>query len=580
MSVTLTVEEPAWRVKSRPCEYFRRGRCVFGEDRCNFLHILNEWNPDESTFIDSTLTSRKAPDVKIYPETPPSASLRSIRSPPRSPRTTNLLLALKGIIRDDEEGEYVDDLSFEAVDDFDNQNSGRTIQQTETVPVFHDPVYDDSESSPSPTNSGLLSPVEFSDLQLKHFSLVRDAHRASLSQEYDPFGAAGSQWVSPSPMVRSPPRSPAPTSTFELIASPFGSPSNRLLVNPMSPRLNPFTPRVPIPPSPLASRFDDSEDIQQPELDLDSPTDYKEKEMQMQEEDQTARVPELPLDDEDEYTGPLTTRWDSEDTVRPFHLNPPPPRKSKTKALDGPANPSLGIQEEVKEALRRRSESPLDYFQTPETVRPPAFSPEDVEADSTSRAQASADDETAQLAYLASSPDEEVDELPGSVEEDDTINSLYDVYSDIDSESEQGEDEEQDDNDEDVCISRALPSSLKLISPTASPSTALPAYHERPSPKSTHSSSPPSARVFTPQPPTPPSPPVLVPYDKNSTDESTPLSALPRFSSSIRNSKLRPLRLSTISTTINPLPMTPPSFSPSGASGEVLPLHGSALLLM
>ncbi|KAE9410990.1 hypothetical protein BT96DRAFT_244887 [Gymnopus androsaceus JB14] len=95
---------------------------------------MNDWNPDESTIIEPKYL-KDAPTVKIYPETPPSASFRSIRSPPRSPRTANLLLALRGAIEEDEEEEYIDDLSFEAVDDDDDSlDTSGTVQNIHT---FH-----------------------------------------------------------------------------------------------------------------------------------------------------------------------------------------------------------------------------------------------------------------------------------------------------------------------------------------------------------------------------------------------------------------------------------------------------------
>ncbi|KAF8832444.1 hypothetical protein HHX47_DHR1001464 [Lentinula edodes] len=460
---------------------------------------MNDWNPDESTFIESK-SSQAAPVVKIFPETPPSASLHSVRSPPRSPRTTNLLLALKGVIRDDEEEEeeeFVDELSFEAVDDDDNDSprtTSQTVQQIDTDANgfdFHDPLStmnDQTEHSPpSSVHSGLLSPVEFSDLQLKHFShLHSNSHSRTPSLDpgfYDSIGATNLQWVSPSPMVLSPPRSPAMSSTFELLASPFGSPSARLIVNSaagmMSPRLGAFTPRIPVSPSPLASKFDDfeEEDAQdvQPDLGLDSPTEYYQKKkeeaesvsrlIQAQEEENVAHqdlIGEQDDDDDGDYTGALTTRWDSEDqdTVRPFFLEPAPPPRSRFRPVST-HSPTEGqfdhtpetiqVQEDVEEALRRRSASPLDYLRTPETVRPPPeFSPEDVEADSTAHIPVSPsplrldDDETAQLAYLAGSPDGyDNDEAEHFHEEDDTINYLYDVYSDIDSESERAEEEEE-----------------------------------------------------------------------------------------------------------------------------------------
>ncbi|KAJ3719802.1 hypothetical protein FB446DRAFT_46294 [Lentinula raphanica] len=370
MSVTV---DPYWRVKTKPCEFYRKGRCLFGEDRCNFLHVMNDWNPDESTFIDSK-PLQAAPAVKIFPDTPPSAPLHSVRSPSHSPRTANLLLALKGVIRDEEEEEeeeeFIDDLSFEAVDDdTDDDDPLRTTRQTfqQLDPhlnesYFHDPVSnandEPEQSRPSSTHSGLLSPVEFSDLQLKHFSLLHsNSHSRNPSLDpgfHDPGGTPSSQWMSPAPMALSPPRSPAMSSTFELLASPFGSPSTRLIAHPgagiMSPRLGVFAPRVPLTPSPLASKFDVSEeDIQPPTVDLglDSPTEYYQKKKEAERDTQLgqSKGEERPTqdltagdldeeeDDDGDYPGGLTARWDADnqDTIRPFYLAPAPPPRSKAK---------------------------------------------------------------------------------------------------------------------------------------------------------------------------------------------------------------------------------------------------------
>ncbi|KAJ4001052.1 hypothetical protein F5050DRAFT_200257 [Lentinula boryana] len=578
---------------------------------------MNDWNSDESTFIESR-SLQAAPAVKILPETPPSASFHFVRSPPRSPRTTNLLLALKGVIRDDEEEEFVDDLSFEAVDDEDDDSlrtTRQTLRQFDTNvigPEFHDPVStvdnESERSPPSPDHSGLLSPVEFSDLQLKHFSILHsNIHSRNPSLDpgfYDSVGTPNSQWVSPSPMALSPPRSPAMSSTFELLASPFGSPSSRLIANPgagiLSPRLGVFTPRVAIPPSPLASTLDVSEEDHQPvalDLDLDSPTEYYQKKKDAERSSQLAQSQEQEtlvdefdeeMDGDGEYTGALTARWDTDDqdTVRPFFLAPAPPPRSKFKPASLHVqtaehsdhtfeNENTQVQEEVEEALHRRSASPLDYFRTPETVRPaPEFSPEEVEADSTAHIPVTPsplrlddDDETAQLAYLAGSPQEhDDDEVHHSPEEDDTINSLYDVYSDIDSESERAEEEEDDDeaqlgDDEDVCVSRAFVSHTSPVSALSppisaiqSPSTALPHDYQRvftspPKDSSSSSTPPPTARVFTPPvhaPHTPtassPQPPTSVLTDNEEHDDQS--MPLPGFTASGRRSvKLRPLRL-------------------------------------
>lgn len=531
---------------------------------------MNDWNPDESTIIEPKYL-KDAPTVKIYPETPPSASFRSIRSPPRSPRTANLLLALRGAIEEDEEEEYIDDLSFEAVDDDDDSlDTSGTAQNIHTFHNSNPTEHDEPEQAPpSPINSGLLSPVEFSDLQLKHISLLHHSHSDSFSRsrEHKPsLSQDSSQWASPLHMARSPPRSPALSSTFELLASPFGSPSTRLNVNPslgvMSPRLGAFMPRASVLPSPLASHFNVPEQETQPDgsdMDLDSPTDYhqEKKKSVVGQQEQTARISQLSLNDKDDNEDDMTAIWDAEDTVRPFFLEPAPPPRPKVRPTTRDQLPGAGqyndpsrdteVSEEVREAIRNRSASPLDYFQTPETARqPPAFSVDDVQANSTFASDE--DDETAQLAYLAGNP-----------EEDDTINSLYDVYSDIDSESERGDGDNDDNDDDDVFISRPLPTRLSpppdsstSTSAVYSPATALPrtANEIFTPPRTAFAPSfSTTTRVFTPPEqvstyPSLPSRPASVPTDnEDSNDPSMPL-PFPGFASSgRRESKLRPLRL-------------------------------------
>ncbi|KAF5390203.1 hypothetical protein D9757_002820 [Collybiopsis confluens] len=458
-------QDPSWRIKKKPCEYYRKGRCIFGQDRCNFLHVMNDWNPDESTIIESQSLS-KGLAVNIFPETPPS-----VRSPPRSPRTTSLLLALKGVIKD-EEDEYIDDMSYEAVDD----ETG-----VDTQPV------NPHSAPPSPAHSVLLSPVEFSDLQLKHFSLLHSGTRDSQqvpfqnSGFYD-YGTPPSQWASPSPMNLSPPRSPALSSTFDLLASPFGSPLTRLLPNHAvkSPQIGPFVPRIPVSPSPLSSQCDPSQDEIQPDMDLDSPSEYhrqklKERAEMVEAEAEvhtaTLIAPRIPSDDEDdeddgEYTGRLTARWDSDDqvTVRPFVLAPAPSPRSKSKVH---RDDKLAlVREEVDEALRKQSESSSKIFHSPETAQPhPSFNPEDIQADSTAHTpipSSLGEDVTAQLAYLTQSQSDEFDDEDAvtSPEEDDTIGSLYNAYSDIGSDSERDEEDhylEETDADGDICVSMSLP---------------------------------------------------------------------------------------------------------------------------
>ena len=118
-------------------------------------------------------------------------------------------------------------------------------------------------------HNDLLSPVDLSHLQLTNFHhlddqpLSADAFNKGPSSIDSGFEEA---WKSPPLFAKSPPRSPARSSTFELLRSPFGSPSARVL----SPRLGAFvigrSPASPLRPLPSD---------EQPSLadDLDSPSD-------------------------------------------------------------------------------------------------------------------------------------------------------------------------------------------------------------------------------------------------------------------------------------------------------------------
>lgn len=309
----LLLSKVAMSISARPCPFHAQGRCLFGEN-CNFTHG-DSAEPDSTSFASY--------DTRQSPRT--SSPFNTVRSPPRSPRTSSLLLALKDII-----GEDPDDLSIDAEDGESltlvyNNNVGNvdeTIKKSQQDPDSWSPTTSPSqttsrvtintiESSPdiyssppprsdTPDTSGLLSPVEFSDLQL--ISLRQEEHDYS-GKDGDSIDSGYGSWSTPQPLARSPPRSPALSSTFDLLASPFGSPSLRF----MSPRLTALVSRGPV--SPMGSTFGhspraDDEDLPL-DLSLDSPPSHDVEDVhQVTESDaiddsQTARVQTRSLGDTD-----------------------------------------------------------------------------------------------------------------------------------------------------------------------------------------------------------------------------------------------------------------------------------------
>ncbi|KAF9010303.1 hypothetical protein BDZ89DRAFT_511889 [Hymenopellis radicata] len=261
---------------------------------------------------------------------------------------------------------------------------------------------------------GLLSPVTLPDLQLKSF--VRDYNDDDAGSE-----VSYATWATPGPLALSPPRSPGLSSTFDLLSSPFGSPSSRI----MSPHLAAFLHRIhPLSPPPSAVHRE-HEDFEPPDLsldDLDSPENYRTSSHTVQpasrnldndddvfgsQKSNTRVELDNALEITEDVSGP-TSRWDSVG--------------QHTAVYVGGTTP-----EEVYEAIQR--EIPTDFLDSP----PQEFDASEA-LSSSPRDEGFEDDvddddgfidqsPTAQLAYLDRS-------LPG---QDDTLNSLYDVYSDLDS---------------------------------------------------------------------------------------------------------------------------------------------------
>ncbi|KAL1691334.1 hypothetical protein GGG16DRAFT_91446 [Schizophyllum commune] len=274
--IAMTAIEAPWRVKTRPCPFYQQGKCLFAES-CNFLHNVQIKVPGGPTVIHASPPSEV--DVRRTPEGPAVIvdSPHSYRSPPRSPRMNNLLDALKGVIGEDED-----------VDDSDESEEERPAPAEDVRPTPPDSAVPDA---PQPTNDA------------QHHDPTTPAQDREQSPEYEedsshstnsaptpdilsPLSHAkgnnsfdsgyAEQWQSPRPFALSPPRSPSVVSTFGLLSSPFGSPSERVFGSPLTQRFSN------IPPSPLlaASFAHDSDaqnnaDVTNLEEDLDSPNAYR-----------------------------------------------------------------------------------------------------------------------------------------------------------------------------------------------------------------------------------------------------------------------------------------------------------------
>ncbi|KAJ8522358.1 hypothetical protein ONZ45_g1057 [Pleurotus djamor] len=168
---------------------------------------------------------------------------------------SGLLLALKDVIGEvEEEEEQEGDSLEESYDDITmTEASSASVSlvhplsssKVSTSPPTSPPAMVSDSTSPPHSIPDLLSPVgsEVSNLPSIPFPL-RIPSRTSRREDSFDSGYADS-WHSPHPLVLSPPRSPAPSSTFDILISPFGTPSARVRGN------------TPVPVSPLALSFDE-----------------------------------------------------------------------------------------------------------------------------------------------------------------------------------------------------------------------------------------------------------------------------------------------------------------------------------
>ncbi|KAG1742409.1 hypothetical protein EDD22DRAFT_302011 [Suillus occidentalis] len=84
----MTVQDPPWRQRTRPCPFFSQGRCLFA-DSCNFLHDIKVKSPLDQSFVDVHVAQPVRPRVFLPPKTvfnPPSVVVNSA-----SPRSSQLV---------------------------------------------------------------------------------------------------------------------------------------------------------------------------------------------------------------------------------------------------------------------------------------------------------------------------------------------------------------------------------------------------------------------------------------------------------------------------------------------------------
>ncbi|GJE96410.1 zinc finger CCCH domain-containing protein [Phanerochaete sordida] len=105
----MTIPDPPWKRKTRPCPFYSQGRCLFS-DSCSFLHDvkIKVQNPEitiiSSPTPESTPALSRSDSITSSPASPGTV-LNKVRSPPRSPRLSSLLLALGSAIPPEEEAD-------------------------------------------------------------------------------------------------------------------------------------------------------------------------------------------------------------------------------------------------------------------------------------------------------------------------------------------------------------------------------------------------------------------------------------------------------------------------------------------
>ena len=330
------------------------------------------------------------------------------------------------LVDDDSEGEDTVHIPVSSHPESDTQPS--SFEVTQSGPV-----------DPSPRASvGLLSPIELSTLNFGPFRLDDNV----VTEDSDSFDSGYAEtWKPPNPLLPSPPRSPSISSTFDLLSSPFGTLSSRIV----SPYLGAFLARSPVSPAPTISPAI-LDEVPPLDLGLGSPEGNTSPPLAGDVDNKSCASPDSSSNDQD-----LADVSDSrvedinDELLDDGHL---PDHDSYDTSIWDPEGGSTAVfvgpdenyvLEQVTAAIRRQSRSSPLHFQDTNFVGDDALDhslldPTDDEDVSTSQppsepvedendsSQISLDsDTTSLLAYLRSSPPMV----------NDTLTSLYDIYSDI-----------------------------------------------------------------------------------------------------------------------------------------------------
>ena len=215
-----------------------------------------ELNSSPDSDAESSRNPRSSTNSIVKP--PPAVAVHSSTSSPssaRTPRMTSLLSALQGIIGPVSPVNAVFPAHEVDVPSSDTPDASPlphdAMQSTGPVPdgnLDNDPVQAshedianatslavDNDMSEDPQSNpisppGLLSPVQIgpdSPFQLPHVAL--DAALSGLSREDSIDSGYAETWVGPTPFSLSPPQLNQPSSTLDLLSSPFGSSLSRVL---------------------------------------------------------------------------------------------------------------------------------------------------------------------------------------------------------------------------------------------------------------------------------------------------------------------------------------------------------------
>ncbi|KAI0273502.1 hypothetical protein BC834DRAFT_211949 [Gloeopeniophorella convolvens] len=287
----MTVPDPPWKKRTRPCPFYSQGRCVFAES-CGFLHDVKIKIPIDRHFssppVDAKASYRdSASSMGSFVRTPPTVTIHppaSSPSPTRSPRMASLLSALQDIIGPDspeetEEPPFADetplppdapprgtdpvqgDETHVAAQKSISEGAGAadgsaTVSQAPEIADESSAIVDDGSVSGNVTPEttkrellsppGLLSPVQLGSGPPVPFP-PRVETSGTLTREDSIDSGYAETWVGPTPFALSPPQRSRPSSTLDLLASPFGSPLSRVLPRRLSP--SPSRQQATLPPA-------------------------------------------------------------------------------------------------------------------------------------------------------------------------------------------------------------------------------------------------------------------------------------------------------------------------------------------